>query len=415
MLHLILGRGNADRDGLLFRRLTRETGRAERYLIVPESSSHEMERRLCAMGKDGIADRGEVLSFSRMANRVFDQTGGAAAATLDAGGRMILLLAALKEVSTSLTVYARPSRKPAFLGRMLATIDELKSCRVSSDMLAQAGESEEKLRDLALIYGAYNALTARVAADPRDQLDRLAQALSKSGWAAGKEFFVTGYTDFNAQERKVLSVLIEEGENVTVSLLCDRLDSGDPLYGRGRKAAQQLLRLAEECGQTAEVEYPVEQRDVEPELAHLSRELFGTTIHPWLEAPKQIEVYRADSVRSEVEWAASELRRLVREEGVRFREITVAARSFEPYRALVESIFPQYGLEVFTSTMTDVLEKPVLAVVSGALDVLESGWGAEEVFRYLKSGLAGLDADEVDRLENYVEIWDIKGSKWTSL
>ncbi|MFQ9410311.1 MAG: hypothetical protein ACLR1T_03675 [Evtepia gabavorous] len=35
------------------------------------------------------------------------------------------------------------------------------------------------------------------------------------------------------------------------------------------------------------------------------------------------------------------------------------------------------------------------------------------MFRYLKTGLAGLSLPECDQLENYVLTWDIWGSRWT--
>lgn len=414
MLQLLLGRGDRDRTGPIYARMTRPHGEGDyRCLIVPEQASHEAERALCAAGGDKTSTYAEVLSFTRLASRVFAQVGGGALPTLDAGGRILLLCAALKEVATQLSVYAKPSRKPAFLTQMLATLDELKSCCITPKALALAGEETDKLKDLALIYGAYDALTQQVAADPRDRLTRLAAALQDNGWAEGKEFFLAGFTDFTPQERQVIAALLEGGAQVTVSLLCDHLNGEDPLFEPTRRTCRQLVELARRSGGESKVEYLTNQRAMPPELAHLEAQLFSDKPTPWPETPEGIALYRADTPRSEVEWAAACLRRFAME-GMRFREMAVTARDFEPYRPLVESIFPQYGLPVFTSAMTDILEQPALAVVASALDVLEGGWQREDVFRYLKTGLTHLEEDEVDRLENYAETWDIRGSKWTA-
>ena len=77
---------------------------------------------------------------------------------------------------------ARSAGRASFLRSLIATVDELKSCRVSPADLERAGcEAEgpegEKLRDLSLICGAYDALTAQVALDPRDRLTRTAEKL----------------------------------------------------------------------------------------------------------------------------------------------------------------------------------------------------------------------------------------------
>ena len=126
-----------------------------------------------------------------------------------------------------------------------------------------------------------------------------------------------------------------------------------------------------------------------------------------------VELLRASAPRSEVEWTAARILRLVREEGYRFRDIGVVARNYGTYRDLVESVFARYGVPVFSSAMTDILEKPVLALVTAALETTAGGYRYDDVFRYLKTGLTDLSQEDVDLLENYVLKWDIKGSRWT--
>ena len=108
-------------------------------LIVPEQHSHSMERQLCAIGGSRVSLFAEVLSFTRLANRVFLAAGGMGEPELDAGGRLLLMHEAVKAVSDQLTVYARPSRRPVFLESLLATADELKSSCVQPELLLQAG------------------------------------------------------------------------------------------------------------------------------------------------------------------------------------------------------------------------------------------------------------------------------------
>ena len=92
---------------------------------------------------------------------------------------------------------------------LYGVIPELKSCRVSPADLERAGcEAEgpegEKLRDLSLICGAYDALTAQVALDPRDRLTRTAEKLKDCPWAAGRDLWLDGFTDFTPQQIEVL-------------------------------------------------------------------------------------------------------------------------------------------------------------------------------------------------------------------
>ena len=204
MLKLLLGRAGTGKTRALLEAMAAGDGRPQ-ILIVPDQHSHSMERQLCAIGGSRVSLFAEVLSFTRLANRVFSVYGGLAAPALDGGGRLLLLCAALKSVAPELRVYQRPSRKPAFLSGLLATVDELKTCRITPEQLWTAGEESgggegDKLRDLSLIYGAYEAMTARQGADPRDRLTRLAEALTREDWAVGKDFYLDAFTDFTPQE-----------------------------------------------------------------------------------------------------------------------------------------------------------------------------------------------------------------------
>ena len=53
-------------------------GEGRQILLVPELNSHQMERRLAAATGNHGARTAEVLTFSRLADRVFSEVGGLA-------------------------------------------------------------------------------------------------------------------------------------------------------------------------------------------------------------------------------------------------------------------------------------------------------------------------------------------------
>ena len=159
MLRILTGRAGSGKTTEIFRRMAAEGQQRKQILLVPEQASFETEQRFCRENGNRAGVYGEVLSFTRLENRVLTLAGGVAQPVLDEGGRLLTMYAALRSVSTHLTVYAMPSRRPEFLGSLLTTMDELKSCCVTGETLAQVGEETEgldgqKLRDLGLIFGA---------------------------------------------------------------------------------------------------------------------------------------------------------------------------------------------------------------------------------------------------------------------
>lgn len=420
MLKLLLGRAGTGKTARILRAIAGQSGGRPQLLIVPEQHSHDMERRLCAEGGNSVSLYAEVLSFTRLASRVFSVTGGLAAPALDPGGRLLLMDVALKSVADQLKVYARPSRKPQFLTRLAATVDECKASAISPEKLWEVaretgGETGDKFSDLALICGAYEALTLRQGADPRDRLTRLTAALAECRWAEGRDIYLDGFTDFTPQERGVLEELVKQAGSVTVALTCDGLDGGDEdVFAPARRTARQLLALARRCGTAAEARVLTRQAGCGREaLERVEAHLFDPVLPAFPGRPEGLELYRASGPYAEVERTAAELVRLAREEGYRWRELAVTARSMETYGPLIDLIFPRYGVPVFLARMDDVLQKPVLALVTAALDTVAGDYRYEDVFRYLKTGLAGLTPDETDRLENYVLKWDIRGSRWS--
>lgn len=421
MVKLLLGRGGTGKSQRIFAQMAENAARRRQILIVPEQHSHRAERRLCSVGGNALSLTCEVLTFTRLASRVFAQAGGLAQPTLDNGGRVLLMYLAVRESQSGLSVYRRPSRRPAFLAGLLDTLDECKSYQVTPRKLMEAGEKVDgsgggKLRDLGLIFNSYEGLCDRLGADPRDKLTRLAQGLKESGWARGLDVYLDGFTDFTPQQGLVLGQLMEQAESLTVALTCDHLnedEEGLGIFSPARRTAAYLKRLAKDHAQRVETETLVGDRPgKDPALAHLERELFAHRPAVWT-TPAPVACRESRDPRQEVEWTAAEILRLCREEGYRFRDIAVTARTLEGYEELLDSLFPRYGIPLFLARTQDILEKPVLALITGALDAVSGGYRYEDMFRYLKTGLAGVEDDRRDRLENYVLTWDIKGGRWT--
>ena len=418
MLKLILGRARTGKTTELLQRVAGEGKRRPQVILVPEQVSHDMERRLCAQCGPEASRYGEILSFTRLAQRVFTQGGGLAVPQLDAGGRLLLMSQAVAAVGGSLKVYARPSRKAAFLEQLLATADELKSyCVRPEELLSagaeQGGEPGDRLHDLGLILGTYQAFTQERAADPRDRLTRLAEKLADCPWFRGKDVYLDSFIDFTPQQRLVIDKALAQAHSVTVALTCDRLEGGEAVFLPARKTALSLLEQGKAAGVSIAYETLTGRKDgAEPWLCHLEEHLFSDGA-PCREEGRGLVRYVGESPYAEAEWTAGEILRLVKEAGWHFRDFAVSARTMDRYEAVLETVFRRYQIPLFLGRVEPILEKPVLTLLTAALDTVRNHYEYEDIFRYLKTGLAGLDWADVDLLENYVLRWDIRGSRWT--
>ena len=386
MLTILTGRAKTGKSRTVLRRAAERASLRSQMLLVPEHASHQAEVDLCRACGDAASRFAEVLSFRRLSDRVLTITGGAAQVTLDAGGKLLTLEKALLEVAPELTVYRRPSRKSAFLRQLLDLFDELRCYEVSPETLYQraqetAGATKDKLRDLSLLYAAYEARLRRPGLDARDRMTRLCDSLEGAEYALGKDVYIDGFTYFTAQERRCLSILLRQAHSVTVTLLGEP-NSKEEIFEASLRTLDRLRRLAEREGSAVEVEV-LKSTGGSP-LDHLERCFFGEAAPYGGEVPC-IRILQADTLFSEVEQTAASIRRLLAEGKCRCREITVAARNMEDYEPLIETVFERYQIPAYLSRRSDILEKPVLSLLTGVLASIGGGYEYDD----MGSGLGG--------------------------
>lgn len=418
MLRLILGKAGAGKTAAVMEeiRAAVEARRGGQILLVPEQYSHEAERELCAVCGDRLSLYGEVFSFTGLARRLASELGGAATPWLDKGGRLLCMALALHEVGPRLRVYTA-AHKLELQSALLAALDELKSACVTPQQLetaaAQAGDAlGDKLHDLALLSAAYDAVVSRGRADPADRLTRLAEQIPQSALGPETAVYVDGFLDFTRQEQNVLRALLQKGVRLTVCLTVDELDGNSELFSLSRLAARRLLAEARALGQEIEITRLEQREGKAPALRFFSEEMFSYGAARFEGGGEALRLVLAESVTAECEAAAAEVLALVRDGGCRWRDIAIAVRGFEDYRATLESVFRHYGVPLFTARRDELLSKPLPALISLAYELPEGGWDVDDVISLLRTGLVGLSLEESDLLADYVYKWQLRAWAW---
>ena len=418
MLHLYLGRAKSGKtaavmDAIRARVIAREGGSV---LLVPEQYSHEAETELLRVCGDRLSLYGEVLSFSRLASRVESELGFGRGKTLTKGGKLLCLMLALDAVGSRLKLYGAARRTPPLQESLLAAIDECKLCRIApEDVSGFAAERDDnlgdKLSDLALVYEAYDAIVQQSGLDPMDRLTVLAEKIADSRFARCR-FYIDGFTYFNAQECAVLESLMRAGAELTVCLSCEGLDESHEVFEPSRRAAVKLQEIAGRCGVKCDIRQFSDDGADTP-MAFLEKELFEFGRAKWEAETDCVSICCAADVTGEVEAAAAKCAELVRTTGCRWRDIAVAARDFETYRAALENIFPHYGIPLYCAKRSNVLQKPLPALIGAAYAAVTGGWDYDDMIAYFKTGLSGLSRAECDEIENYAFLWGLQGAAWS--
>lgn len=423
MLQFILGRAGSGKTEYVRRALSDRSlaGDSRCVMLVPEQYSFETEKAMLRLAGPQRANAISVYSFTRLAEAVFRQEGGVAGHRLSDGGRRILMSSAVAACEDSLTVYKNAARSGRVTDLMLTAVNEMKMCGVAPLRLTETAgllKSQglaQKLRELGLIYAAYDALVGASYLDSRDDLTRLAQALEGTSVFEGCTIAVDSFEGFTVQELNVLKELLRQADNVLVTLCTDGLEEDSAgLFALVDRTRRRITRLAEEQGVPLlpPVALTGSPRFESPSLRRLEAQLFrpgSEGSSP--EAPQDVTLFGARDVFEESEFVAATIRRLAGQ-GLRYRDITVICRSPEQYFGSLDVAMKKRDVPVFLSQPVRVDAEPVCRFVLGAFEAVQGGFGTDELMELLKTGVSGFTAEEISELENYAFLWRLNGQGW---
>lgn len=419
MLRIIMGRAGSGKTGRIMSEIKThiENGEGGIILVVPEQYSHDAERLLCESCGDSASMYAQVLSFTRMCARVFAEQGGGADTYLDDAGKFLVMSRAIELSADHTRVYGRLSKKSEFISKLTATAKEFRSSKITiSDILEVSSKSrpalKDKLTDLALILEIYRGLLKNDVRDPDERLDKLAEMLPDGNFAKNSYIWFDGFYDFTAQQFCIIEVLAKMAKDITICLNCDDLNSDDILFEHSRNTVKNLIKLAEKLHIECEIlELSDSMKDCPDELRFLEKNLFSHNPETFDGECSAVSAFVCSNPTEECELAAAKAIELV-QNGARWQDIAVAAGDYDAYAAVIESVFKKYNVPVYQNTKLDILQMPPVLAITSAIKTISDGWSYEDIFTYLKTGFADISREECDILENYVMMWNIRGSLW---
>ncbi|MDD2482283.1 MAG: helicase-exonuclease AddAB subunit AddB [Lutispora sp.] len=432
-LRIIYGRAGSGKSRFCIediKRSKRENSDRTLILMVPEQFTLQAEKNLVkALGASGIGEA-EVLSFKRLARRILDEVGGAARQHVNSAGKAMIIYSILEKNKSSFKAFGRSAGQRGFVDRLTGMLSEFKRYNVTPDLLCETKNLVEdrflkdKLEDLSLIYKSYDEIVHSRYIDTDDDLTILANRMGKSKKLLGAEIWIDEFSGFTPQEYEIIKKLLMLCYRVNICLCTDCLvDDGNiqdiDVFSPTKYTGSKLVELAKEL--RAEIEKPVGMQGDIPHrfseskaMAHLEKNFFYYPYEVFKDKAPSLGVLSAANPYSEVEATARHIIHLCRDKGLRYKDMAVVTKNLDSYEKLVRIIFTEYGIPFFIDKKRAVSDHPLAMLVISTISIIQKNFTYETVFRYLKTGLSGMEAEDVDLLENYVLANGIRGSQWYS-
>ena len=430
-LQFIFGNSGSGKSDFLYDSVlkqAKENKEQQFLIIVPEQFTMQTQRELVERQKQHAIMNVDVLSFARLAYRVFDDLGKQNVVVLEETGKNLVLRKVAEQKKAELNVLGANMNKMGYVREVKSLISELMQYNIRPDALAEFLEKEPlgeglrlKMQDVLTMYQGFTEYLKGRYITAEEVLELLYDVAEESKLLCGSVIVLDEFTGFTPIQNRLMEKLLVLAKKVSVSVTMDvredfyQCRGVHELFAMSKKTVASLLKVAELC--KVPVEEPIvlptgEKRRYAgaPDLYFMEQNLFrpGAGSYRYkvsekamksnknhekltdsqLEETPDIRITSLKNPREELKFAAREIVRLTREQGYRYRDIAVVTGDVQQYGNYVPEIFEQYHIPYFIDQTKNILFHPFIECIRAILEMIEYDFSYESVFRFLRCGLA---------------------------
>ena len=400
-------------------------------VLVPEQFTMQTQKDLVMQHPNHGIMNIDVLSFVRLAYRIFEETGGQALPMLDDEGKNLILRKIAGDYEKDLKVLKGNMKKLGYISEVKSVLSEFDQYDIGEEELRQmkaaAGENSRlyyKLQDLEVLYIGFKKYLEDRFITKEELLDALCRVVKGSDILKESTIVLDGFTGFTPVQNRLLGELLEVCREVIVTVTMD--DRENPyvykhpyqLFALGKHTVTSLIQIAAERKVSVEdplclYERPLYRFCDNSAMEFLERNIFRYSKECYKEKQGAVRIHVARNPREEAMKAAGRVRNLVRTKGYRYRDIGVIVSNMEVYGDDLGQAFDLYEIPVFMDHKRSILLNSFVEYIRSLLNMVKDNFSYESVFRFLRTNLSGFTYGEVDELENYVIALGIRGyKKW---
>lgn len=434
-LQLVLGNSGSGKTEYMYEQVVRDAEQNPRknYLVVvPEQFTMQTQRKLVNLSHNQAIMNIDVLSFQRLAYRIFDELGTGNMQILEETGKNLVLRKVAQEQADKLTVLKGNMHRMGYIGEVKSFISELMQYNITPQQLEEclrsdkfSGTLQNKLQDVFVMYQGFSDFLRGHYITGEELLHVLADVAEKSEILRDCVLILDEFTGFTPVQVALLRKLMPICSQIQVSLTIDEKENFyhskgmQELFDMPKKTIRTLMELAQQTH--TEILEPIiitggdtKRFKNAPALYFMEQNLFRSSYQRMHGDIHEIELCSMKNPREELVWVARKIQELVRSGKYRYRDIAVVSGDMEGYSNYVESVCGKYQIPYFLDATKEVLFHPFIEFVRSILEVISNDFSYHAVMRYLRTGYPGLEEREIDRLENYLLATGIRGEKMWS-
>lgn len=434
-LQLILGSSGAGKSYQLYKEViskSMDNPDTNYLVIVPEQFTLQTQKDIVSMHPNRGTMNIDILSFLRLAYRIFDEVGGNDVPVLEDTGKSMVLRKIVANKKKELELFNHDVQKQGFIDELKSLISEIYQYSIGVEQLQEMEELAKnkpmlraKLHDIVIIYNGFKEYMNEKYITAEEILDVLCNVIDQSQIIPNSIICLDGFTGFTPAQYKLLTILMKKAKKVLITVTIDpredirRVDEEFRLFHLSKKTIKRLMDMAKE--EEIEVDKPIYGEELSskipyrylncPPLAALERNIFRYPNVSYDKEQDSIRIHAARDGKKEIGYVIREIKHLIRTEDYRYQDIALITGDIAGYGRIAEQEFEKAGIPCFIDRKKDILSNPFVEFIRSVLDIAKNDFDYESVFRYLRCGMGSIDREEADILENYVIALGIRGRK----
>ncbi len=433
-LQLVLGNAGAGKTQYLYDTIIQESIKnpQKRYLVlVPEQFTIQTQREFVLRHPNKGIMNIDVLSFGRLAHRVFEEIGKTNSIVLDDEGKNLVLRKIAGDYEAELKVFGKNLKKLGYINEIKSVISELSQYAISIEDLEAFKESlpefsmlSYKLEDIYKVYKGFKEYLEGKYITGEELLEVLSSVVDTSEVIRGSVIAFDGFTGFTPIQNKLLGKLFALSEKTYVTVTIDHRESYQEynhpyqLFALSKGMIASTQQIAKDYH--IKIDDPIilngesEGRHKDKKaLQFLEKNLFRYSNQEYEESQEEIVIRRGRNPLEECKFIAEEIQRLIRLKGYRYRQVGIIATDMDGYVNHIKRAFEEHQIPLFTDQKRNILMNAFVEYVRSLLDMEVERYSMQSVLRFLKAGYAPFHSEEIEDVENYMIALGVKGyKKW---
>lgn len=432
-LRYYMGPSGAGKSTQLYKEIIARSGvetKRNFLVVVPDQFTMQTQMDMVlAHPKGGIMNI-DVLSFSRLAHRIFEEVGGNEKPVLDDTGKSLILRKLAAKRAEELKAFGKNLNRQGYIHEIKSMLSEFMQYGISLPKLEEMrkccegrGLLYQKLTDLQVLYQDFLDYIQGKYITTEETLERVCKVIHKSEIVKGSVVVLDGFTGFTPIQNQFIATLLQVADEVIVTVTIDGredpfvLDGEQKLFYLSKKTIHSLNKIAKEVNvKRGEdiflMDVPVKRYENNAVLAHLENNLFRYPAKEFNSSENDaISILECSTPKEEVKQMSLLMEKLIRKNNWCYRDFAVVTGDLATYGPYIETRFEQSCIPYFMDATRGIVLNPVIEYIKSALNVVLYDFKCEHIMHFLRSGMSSFSMEEADEFENYILAKNLNGRK----